>query len=114
MDVKERRKLRACLLCSLIKTADQFQKDGCDNCEILSLKDQPDQISVCTSPNYDGVIAMMKPKKSWVARWQRVAAYNRPGLYAIRVQGRLPESVSEFLYREHQLEYNPRDGSADF
>ena len=33
------RNLRACLLCSLVKTFDQFEVDGCDNCEsFLNLK----------------------------------------------------------------------------
>ena len=33
------RNLRACLLCSLIKTFDQFEMDGCDNCDsFLQLK----------------------------------------------------------------------------
>ena len=31
---KELRQVRACLVCSLIKTFDQFKSDGCDNCEI--------------------------------------------------------------------------------
>ncbi len=33
------RNVRACLLCSLVKTVDQFEADGCDNCEqVLMLK----------------------------------------------------------------------------
>ena len=33
------RHLRACLLCSLVKTFDQFEMDGCDNCDsFLQLK----------------------------------------------------------------------------
>ena len=27
--------MRACLVCSLIKTFDQFESDGCDNCELV-------------------------------------------------------------------------------
>ena len=36
---KSLKQLRACLVCSLIKTFDQFETDGCDNCEsVLHLK----------------------------------------------------------------------------
>ncbi|TMW39902.1 hypothetical protein DOY81_015018 [Sarcophaga bullata] len=30
---KDLRGLRACLVCSLVKTFDQFEYDGCDNCD---------------------------------------------------------------------------------
>lgn len=33
------KKLRACMLCSLIKTQVQFTQDGCENCEqVLNYK----------------------------------------------------------------------------
>ena len=36
---KNLKQLRACLVCSLVKTFDQFEADGCDNCEsVLHLK----------------------------------------------------------------------------
>jgi len=36
---KSLKTLRACLVCSLVKTFDQFEADGCDNCEsVLHLK----------------------------------------------------------------------------
>jgi transcription elongation factor SPT4 len=41
----DKRKLRACMLCSLIKTHGQFRKDGCDNCdEILKLRGSGDRV----------------------------------------------------------------------
>ena len=30
---KNDRQLRACLICSMVKQLDQFDRDGCDNCE---------------------------------------------------------------------------------
>ena len=30
---KQDRQLRACLICAMVKSLDQFDRDGCDNCE---------------------------------------------------------------------------------
>lgn len=75
---KDLRGLRACLVCSLIKvsfnlyyekrklchfnflkipiqTFDQFEFDGCDNCdEFLRMKNNKDNVFDCTSSNFDG------------------------------------------------------------
>jgi len=73
---KDLRQLRACLVCSLIKTFDQFEFDGCDNCdEFLHMKSNKDNIYDCTSNNFDGMIALMFPEDSWVAKWQRISKY---------------------------------------
>ncbi|KAM3965246.1 transcription elongation factor subunit spt4 isoform 2-T2 [Aphomia sociella] len=54
---KDLRGLRACLVCSLIKTFDQFEYDGCDNCdEFLCMKSNKDNVYDCTSNNFDGSI----------------------------------------------------------
>ena len=50
----------------------------------------------CTSPNFDGVVAHMKSASSWVSKWQRLEK-SQPGLYAVRVFGRLPEYVESVL-----------------
>lgn len=59
---KSLRGLRACLMCSLIKSTDQFEQDGCDNCEaFLKMKDNRDVVYDCTSQNFDGwVIQILK------------------------------------------------------
>ncbi|EGF76881.1 hypothetical protein BATDEDRAFT_92161 [Batrachochytrium dendrobatidis JAM81] len=106
----EKRKLRACLLCSLLKTQQRFKMEGCDNCEeVLLFKNNTERMLECTSANYDGVIAQMKPEVSWVARWQRVDKFSK-GLYAIRVGGQLPYEVEEELI-DKGIKYRPRDGS---
>ncbi|CAB1353085.1 unnamed protein product [Coregonus sp. 'balchen'] len=70
---KDLRHLRACLLCSLVKTIDQFEYDGCDNCEsYLQMKGNREMVYECTSSSFDGVIAQMSPEDSWVAKWQRI------------------------------------------
>ena len=37
----------------------------------------------CTSANFDGMIAIMKPSESWAARWQGIQNFV-PGCYALR------------------------------
>lgn len=70
------------------------------------------------------MIAMMQPKESWVAKWQRIGACSSaavlvgarrlifvyvslflffdavrliPGIYAVSVSGELPDSIKRFL-----------------
>ena len=108
---KELRQLRACLLCSMVKTVDQFEHDGCDNCErFLRLKGDNEQTVTCTSANFDGIISMMKPEESWVAKWQRIDKL-RPGCYAISVTGKLPSSVVKDL-KTRGIPYMSRDISS--
>lgn len=35
------------------------------------MKGYPDRISACTTTYFDGIIAVIDPENSWVARWQR-------------------------------------------
>ncbi|XP_015269136.1 PREDICTED: transcription elongation factor SPT4 isoform X2 [Gekko japonicus] len=70
---KDLQHLRACLLCSLVKTIDQFEFDGCDNCDsYLQMKGNREMVYDCTSSSFDGIIAMMSPEDSWVSKWQRI------------------------------------------
>jgi transcription elongation factor SPT4 len=50
----------------------------------------------CTSANYDGMMAVMDPSDSWVAKWQRIDHCVR-GMYAISVSGELPENIRRML-----------------
>jgi len=96
---KSLRGLRACLVCSIIKTADQFDTDGCDNCEeYLHLRHNREKVYACTSSSFDGMIALMVPQESWVAKWQRIRNC-RPGCYAISVTGKLPITIKQDLAR---------------
>ncbi|KAI8885879.1 transcription initiation Spt4 [Backusella circina FSU 941] len=106
----DKRQLRACLLCSLIKNASQFRANGCENCEeILQMRGSMDRVSECTAAKFEGAIALMNPKDSWVARWQRIDKFQQ-GVYAIRVYGRIPEDVEDDLERRG-IPYRPRDGT---
>uniref|UniRef100_A0A2R5LF79 Transcription elongation factor SPT4 n=2 Tax=Ornithodoros turicata TaxID=34597 RepID=A0A2R5LF79_9ACAR len=107
---KDLRNLRACLLCSLIKTFEQFEFDGCDNCdEYLHMKNNRDMVYDCTSSNFDGMIALMSPEDSWVAKWQRISRKAR-GVYAISVSGRLPPPTVREL-KSRGIAYKCRDTS---
>ncbi|KPI97699.1 Transcription elongation factor SPT4 [Papilio machaon] len=107
---KDIRGLRACLVCSLIKTFEQFEYYGCDNCdEFLRMKSNKDNVYDCTSNNFDGMIAVMSPEDSWVCKWQRISRFC-PGVYAISVSGRLPAGVIREM-KSRGIAYRPRDTS---
>ncbi|KAI6099169.1 Spt4/RpoE2 zinc finger-domain-containing protein [Pisolithus sp. B1] len=106
--------LRACLLCSIVQQPTDFKKNGCPNCEeIMQMKGSTDRISVCTTTYFDGIIPVIDPESSWVARWQRTCEflvlrkYVR-GMYAVRVKGRVPEDVEAEL-ESRGIKYRPRD-----
>jgi len=75
------------------------------------MKGQLDRVTACTTTSFDGMIAMINPEASWVARWQRIDKYVR-GVYAIRVTGRVPEDVLDEL-EARGINYRPRDSIQD-
>ncbi|OAF64942.1 Transcription elongation factor SPT4 [Intoshia linei] len=89
--------LRACLLCSLIKSESMFVEEGCDNCErIVEFQSNVDKVREFTSNNFSGMIFLTQPKKSWVAKWQGLVNCI-PGIYAITVYGEIPIEYQEKL-----------------
>lgn len=106
----DKKKLRACLLCSLVKTSDQFRQFGCDNCQLLQIQLSSSRLADCTSLHFEGLVALLEPTQSWVGKWQRTGNFVR-GLYAVRVTGTLPQVVQEELH-DKGIAYRPRDGSA--
>ncbi|POY73681.1 hypothetical protein BMF94_3216 [Rhodotorula taiwanensis] len=91
------KKLRACLMCSFVATPAEFRKQGCPNCDDrLEMRGDADRVMSCTTAQFDGVIAMIRPDESWVAKWQRNEKHV-PGVYAVRVTGQLPEEITEDL-----------------
>ncbi|CAI2349085.1 unnamed protein product [Caenorhabditis sp. 36 PRJEB53466] len=105
------RNLRACLLCSLIKSVDNFVKEGCENCQELHLKGDEEKVYDCTSANYDGMISAMSNDESWVCKWQKMTRKVK-GMYAISVSGSLPSNVVSDLksmgirYKPSQRDYS--------
>ena len=83
------RGLRACRGCRLIKTLAQFQAEFCDNCwrhwadgePAVALKHgrRLDYALENTTPNYEGMVAMMRPHDSWAAKWLQMGAWAGKG-----------------------------------
>ena len=46
----------------------------------------PDTVSECTSQVFEGLITLSDPKRSWIAKWQRLERYQE-GVYATKVVG---------------------------
>eukprot|EP00029_Vermamoeba_vermiformis_P003733 TRINITY_DN14267_c0_g1_i1.p1 TRINITY_DN14267_c0_g1~~TRINITY_DN14267_c0_g1_i1.p1 ORF type:complete len:121 (-),score=25.94 TRINITY_DN14267_c0_g1_i1:107-469(-) len=102
---KSTRSLRACLVCGLVKDKSQFLEAGCDNCTFLNMHGDGDQVDLCTTPNFEGLLAMMNPNGSWVAKWQHIGKAAVPGCYAVTVKGILPGQVSQQIDELHIRPY---------
>ncbi|KIV98650.1 uncharacterized protein PV09_09565 [Verruconis gallopava] len=103
------RTLRACMVCSIIRPQADFLKDGCPNCEeALQMAGSHDTVSECTSSNFNGIIALMDEKNSWVARYHRLEGY-KPGMYAVQVIGNLGEEYIDMV-RAVGMRFVRRDG----
>lgn len=42
------------------------------------MRGSAERVAECTSLLYDGMIAMIEPSESWVARWQRIGQFLLP------------------------------------
>ncbi|KAI3404745.1 SPT4 [Candida oxycetoniae] len=104
---------RACMLCGIIQSMKSFRTKGCPNCEsLLHFSGDSSQVAECTSPSYEGLVALGQDSKgSWVARWLRIDGFV-PGLYAVKVNGRLPLDIVDTL-EGLDIHYRPRDGTAE-
>ncbi|GMM47669.1 transcription elongation factor [Pichia kluyveri] len=101
---------RACLLCGVVQSMTQFRNEGCPNCEsVLHYQDNEDVIRECTSPTFEGLVAMNGSSKSWVSRWLRIENFVS-GFYAVRIVGKLPDDIRNDLNAQG-ISYRPRDGS---
>lgn len=58
-----------------------------------------DRVKECTSANFDGMTAMMKPSESWVSRWQGIKSFS-PGCYAVSVTGVIPDHIEDYLKKK--------------
>lgn len=102
--------LRACLMCSIVLSKKHFERRGCPNCDsILKTTAVDNMADECTSPHFEGYIALCRPQLSWVAKWQRTTE-GVAGIYAVSIQGQLPDDVVRDLRRRNYV-YRPRDGS---
>ncbi|PRP74418.1 hypothetical protein PROFUN_06547 [Planoprotostelium fungivorum] len=105
--------LRACLYCSLVRTLDQFEREGCLNCDsFLQLKRNKNRVSQCTSASFEGLISMLDPDTSWVGKWQKINGKSMAkGVYAVSVNGRLPRDILNDMPSDVASRYQPRTQS---
>ncbi|KAJ1422375.1 putative transcription protein [Ochromonadaceae sp. CCMP2298] len=102
--------LRACLRCSLIKTFEQFVDRGCENCDFLEMEGNTMRVHQCTSACFEGLIALVEPRGSWVGKWQQISQY-QPGMYAIDMAGELPPDAVE-ICEDRRLPYKSNKAAA--
>ncbi|PRT54837.1 Transcription elongation factor SPT4 [Wickerhamiella sorbophila] len=101
---------RACMVCGIIQPFRDFVGHGCPNCEsLLPFKGDDSVVMDCTSPSFEGFVALCDQESSWVAKWLRIDGF-QTGMYAVKVNGRLPEDVVRAL-TDKGIVYRPRDGS---
>ena len=73
------RKWRACNFCKLLLNHDKWNKiETCPNCPESRGTDD-------TTDNFESMISLILPKKSWVAEWQQIRDLI-PGMYAMAVK----------------------------
>lgn len=90
------RNLRCCVTCRLVKTLDQFYEQGCENCPFLDMVEDRERIDDCTTTEFQGMVAVIDPEKSWAAKWTHHKKHV-PGCYALAVQSDLPQHITEIL-----------------
>ena len=109
------------MVCSLVKTAQQFIATGCDNCVALHLERDDEKVKDVTTASFEGLIALNAPDQSWVAKWQHLSmrSYVR-GCYAVSVNGTLPSNIKQelrdrrMLYTSRNRQNDPTDFAAQF
>lgn len=98
------------MICGIVQPLRDFVGQGCPNCEsLIPFKGEESVVRDCTSPSFEGLVALCDNEVSWVARWLRIDGF-QTGMYAVKINGKLPEDVIQDL-SSRGFVYRPRDGS---
>eukprot|EP00879_Flechtneria_rotunda_P018410 GHRR01019312.1.p2 GENE.GHRR01019312.1~~GHRR01019312.1.p2 ORF type:complete len:134 (+),score=36.70 GHRR01019312.1:1776-2177(+) len=89
------KQLRACFVCKLTKATPQWLDTGCDNCRWMDTADM-ESLDLCTTTNFSGLMTLMEPPSSWVAKWTHTAKFV-PGCYALTINDEMPRRLQESL-----------------
>lgn len=86
--------MRACIGCGLLCDSQEWSvTDECPNC---GLKTRGKNLDKNTSASFQGVIALLQPKKSWCSAWQKYKN-NVPGMYCLDNLGEVTDEILEEL-----------------
>jgi transcription elongation factor SPT4 len=95
--------LRACIRCRIIMTKKQFFDLGCPTCEdYLDMKQNENRVLACTSTNFRGFVSVIRPG-AFVSRFTGLDKRD-PGLYALTVLGKIPDSIMNQSEYEEEAE----------
>jgi len=86
------KKLRACIRCRVIMEETQFYELGCPQCPDLMMKEDQPRVSACTTQNFDGFIANIRPG-GFATRFTGLEN-SMPGFYALTVRGEIPAEIA--------------------
>ena len=88
--------LRACKRCGLIKAVNQFYDNGCENCPFFDMVENMPVVTECTSSFFGGVVSIIEPKESWMAKWLQLGEA-KAGCYALSITGTLKHEYMELV-----------------
>ncbi|KAA6397446.1 MAG: putative SPT4 protein [Streblomastix strix] len=107
-----RARQRACLVCGLINTQEQFLSEGCLNCEDhLHLRGNRDHVLERTTPKFNSMVGILENDSSWVASWLDLSK-KKQGVYAVQLRGILPEDIRLDL-KQNNIEPRCENDDAD-
>ena len=73
------------------------------------MEQDKEMLGKLTTSHFEGMVSMLEPKDSWVAKWQKLVKHS-PGVYAIEIFEALPAEIQKYLQQQN-IPYH-KSGSA--